>query len=300
MTTIHSLPIEILYKILAHSYPYKTCDLYNFYQLRSVCRLWKNIIDEKWLYSLINKMGNYQILFTEDNTIHDITTIQSRIHDMTQFKTIEKNYDSRLLEIFGEDSINKITKIPVIYGLKQEILDYPEMLPINYNNLYDSLTTRSESICRGITDRNIHFMSFRIYNSIENTTHIEFLFHDKKKPYFDHIRNQFINAYPQWNFSSNNRNEIHYLGDTGLRIKKEICLDNGHSSYIFGKELDAVNIDYITRLIRKDLCGLIIPQTILTRKTTPPTEIRLYVETNEFFNRIDEETPLTAPLVYLN
>ena len=47
MTTIHTLPNELIYKIIAHSYPYKTCDLYNFYQLRSVCRLWKDIIDHK-------------------------------------------------------------------------------------------------------------------------------------------------------------------------------------------------------------------------------------------------------------
>lgn len=297
MTTIYNLPHELLCKIIAHSYPYKTCDLYNFYQLRSVCHLWKDIIDEKWLYLLINKIGNYQIPPTEEN---DIIGIRNTIHDMTQLKTIEKNYDARILEIFGEDSINKITKLPVIYGLNQEILYYLDMLPIKYNNLYDSLMTRSEPICRGITDKNIHFMSFRIYNSIEKTTHIEFLFHDKRKPYFDHIRNQFMNVYPQWNFSSNNKNEIHYLGDTGLRIKKEICLDNGHSSYIFGKELDAVNIDYITRLIRKDVCGVIIPQTVLIRNTTPPTEVRFYVETNESFNRIDEVTPLIASLVYLN
>lgn len=298
MTTIQDLPIEILYKILAHSYPYKTCDLYNFYQLRCVCHLWKDIIDEKWLYFLINKMGNYQIPPTEEN---NIIGIRNKIYDMTQLDTIEKYYDSRILEIFGEDSINKITKIPVLYGLNHEILEYTDMLLLKkYEDMYFHLMNHSSPICRGISNKNIHFMSFRIYNSIEKTTHIEFLFHDKRKPYFDHIHNQFMNVYPQWNFSSNNKNEIHYLGDTGLRIKKEICLDNGHSSYIFGKELDPVNIDYITRLIRKDLCGVIIPQTVLIRNTTPPTEVQFYVETNQSFNRIDEETPLTAPLVYLN
>ena len=45
-----------------------------------------------------------------------------------------------------------------------------------------------------------------------------------------------MNVYPQWNFSSNNKNEIQYLENTGLRIKKEICLDNGYSSYIFWKK----------------------------------------------------------------
>ena len=109
-----------------------------------------------------------------------------------------------------------------------------------------------------------------------------------------------MNVYPQWNFSSNNKNEIQYLGDTGLRIKKEICLDNGYSSYIFGKSLDVVNLDYISRLIRKEPCGLIIPKTITERNTSPPTKICFFVETDEIFNRIDEENSLTTPLIYLN
>ena len=124
MTIIHNLPIEILYKIIAHSYPYHNCDLYNFYQLRGVCRLWKNIIDQKWIYSLINKMGNYNILLQQE---YDIITIQNRIHDMTQLDTIEKYYDSRIMQIFGDNSINKITKLPVLYGLKQEILEYSDI-----------------------------------------------------------------------------------------------------------------------------------------------------------------------------
>ena len=298
MTIIHSLPIEILYKIIAHSYPYHNCDLYNFYQLRGVCRLWKNIIDQKWIYSLINKQGNYNILLQQE---HDIITIQNRIHDMTQLDTIEKYYDSRIMQIFGDNSINKITKLPVLYGLKQEILEYSDIfLMKKYEKVYNYLMNHSSPICRGITNKNVHFLSFRIYNSIDNTTHIEFLYHDKKRAYFDHIRNQFMNVYPQWNFSSNNKNEIQYLGDTGLRIKKEICLDNGYSSYIFGKSLDDINLDYITRLIRKEHCGLIIPKTITERNTSPPTKICFYVETDENLNRIDEENSLTAPLVYLN
>ena len=298
MTTIHSLPIELLYKIIAHSYSYHNCDLYNFYKLRSVCHLWKSIIDQKWIYSLINKMGNYHILFQQGL---DIITIQNRIHNMTQLHTIEKYYDSRIIQIFGDNAINKITKLPVLYGLKQEILEYSDIfLMKEYEKMYNYLMNHSSPICRGITNKNVHFLSFRIYNSIDNTTHIEFLYHDKKRPYFDHIRNQFMNVYPQWNFSSNNKNEIQYLGDTGLRIKKEICLDNGYSSYIFDKSLDVVNLDYISRLIRKEPCGLIISKTITERNTSPPTKICFFVETDEIFNRIDEENSLTAPLIYLN
>lgn len=298
MISINNLPNELLYKIIAYSYPYKTCDLHNFYQLRIICHLWKKIIEDRWLYSHINSIGNYKLPTLQEDTI---ITIQNRIHDMTQLHTIEKYYDSRIMQFFGDNAINKITKLPVLYGLNQEILEYSDiLLTTKYKQLYNCLMTHSSSICRGITNKNIHFMSFRIYNSIENTTHIEFLFHDKREPYFDHIRNCFMNIYPQWIFSSNNKNEIHYLGDTGLRIKKEICLDNGYSSYIFGKSLDVVNLDYISRLIRKEPCGLIIPKIILERNTNPPTQLCIYVETDENINRIDEETPLTAPLVYLN
>ena len=57
-------------------------------------------------------MGNYNILLQQE---YDIITIQNRIHDMTQLDTIEKYYDSRIMQIFGDNAINKITKLPVLY-----------------------------------------------------------------------------------------------------------------------------------------------------------------------------------------
>ena len=96
MTTIHNLPVELLYKILAYSYPYTTCDLYRFYELRRVCHLWKEILDQKWLYLLINTIGNYNILHSLEN---DSILIKNRIHEYTQLNTIETNNNIKRIDL---------------------------------------------------------------------------------------------------------------------------------------------------------------------------------------------------------
>lgn len=298
MTTIDDIPNELLFEILAFAYPYKTCNLAEYYSLNCVCKLWNYIFNTMWLYNKINKKGNYGLII---NQYSSLSQLQQELCLSTQHNTIEKYYDSRLLQIFDDDSVNKITKLPYIHNFPNELLEYPERIYTkNYTNEYSNIMDHTSPIRRGLTSNGIHFLSFRIFNSYTNNTKIEFLFHEKKEPYFNIISNSFHNVYPEWTFSSSNKNEIQYLGDLGVRIKKEVYPLQSIASYLWGKSMDEVSFDYVKRLLLGLNCGIIVPRTILKRSSNPPSEIKIYVECDKNFNRIDEENSLTVPLVYLN
>ena len=295
---LDQLPNELLLLIITFAYPYKTCDLFWFYSLCRISKKWYSIINSHYLYHSIIKLGNYPINSYEIQSIEDIQQITNEI---TQHYCIEKNYDSRILDLFNEDCVNNITKIPVFYNLPFEIIESPEKLYDNSNiKILNNLLNHSSPLLRGITNTKIHFLSFRIYDSSTKKKKIEFLFQDKKEPYFDTIRNRFMNIYPEWSFSATNKSEIQYLGDLGLRIKKEIFEKDNIASYLWGKPLDIVSLDYIKRLIIKENCGYIVPKTYIIKNNSPQSIIEFYVECDDMFNRIDEEILLTEPLVYLD
>lgn len=298
MTTIIDIPNEVLYKILSFVYPYKSCNLAHFYSLKGVCKLWYSIFSSIWLYAKINKNGMYNL---DINKYSSLTQLQQELSLATQNNTIEKYYDSRLLHIFGDDTINKFTKLPFIYKFPEELLEYPEKMHTKkYKKVYSYLMNHPSPVQRGLTVHTIHFLSFRIFNSYTNKTKIEFLFYEKKEPYFNRFSNSFHNVYPEWTFSSTNKNEIQYLGDLGLRIKKEIYPEQEIASYLWGKPMDDISFDYVKRLLLRLKCGIIVPQTILKRSSVPYSEIQFYVECDRNLNRIDETNELTDPLVYLN
>jgi hypothetical protein len=297
MSIISYIPNELLFKIIAFAYPYKSCNVAEYYSLKCVCKLWNYIFTSFWLYNKIIEMGNYTLLINEYSNLQQL---QQELCLFTQHNTIEKYYDYRLLQIFDDDSVNKYTKMPYIHNFPDELLEYPEkMYTEEYTNEYSNIMRHSSPIQRGFTSEGIHFLSFRIFNSCTNEIKIEFLFYEKKEPYFNRISNRFHNVYPEWTFSSTNNNEIQYLGDLGLRIKKELYSNQEISSYLWGKSMDEISFDYVKRLLLGLKCGIIVPQTVLKRGNNPPSEIQFYVECDRNFNRIDETNTLTDPLVYL-
>jgi hypothetical protein len=294
---INNLPIELIIKILHYSYPYQNCDLYWFHSLSTVCKKWKSILYSKWIYYDIIQLGKYPV---DDKSSLSLVDLIQTTYGFTQYYCIEQNYDSRILDIFGDDYINIITKLPVYYNLPFDIIEFPDNLMCDaYSHIYQYFLNHTSPIQRGITTNNIHYISFRIYDSYTKKKKIEFLFHEKKETYFDPIRNRFINVYPEWSFSATNKNETQYLGDLGIRVKKEVFKQDNIISYLWGKSLDIINLDYIKRLIKREYCGYIVPKCYLRKNSNPSSIIQFYVESDENFNRIDEDIFLTGPLVYL-